>query len=126
MTVDVGRLARLRSILDERELDAFIITTKSNIRYVSGFTGSNGRIVVTDEDVTLVTDSRYTERAQEELATAQDVVGTAVGVETSPGAGHGVVEELLDGRVSIGLEADDQSWSQVTACLLYTSDAADE
>ena len=115
MTNSESRLGRLRAALEQQQLDALIVTNSSNIRYLSGFTGSNGRIVVTATSATLVTDSRYTERAHDELASADASVGGEVQVEVAPGPGHDALQRLLTKSNAIGLEADDQSWSQVSA-----------
>ena len=57
------RLENLRKKLEERELDAILISTPENRRYVSGFTGSAGYLVVSRDDAILATDFRYTEQA---------------------------------------------------------------
>jgi Xaa-Pro aminopeptidase len=43
---------------------AYLITGKSNIKYLCGFTGSNGFLLVTRKKTILFTDSRYIERAK--------------------------------------------------------------
>ncbi len=58
------RLAGLRERLQEKDLDAFLISTPENRRYVSGFTGSVGYLVVSEKEATLATDFRYTEQAE--------------------------------------------------------------
>ncbi len=57
------RLENLRKKLEERELDAILISTPENRRYISGFTGSAGYLVVSKDDAILATDFRYTEQA---------------------------------------------------------------
>jgi Xaa-Pro aminopeptidase len=49
--------------LTERELDALLISTAENRRYLSGFTGSAGYLIITPDRAILFTDSRYTEQA---------------------------------------------------------------
>ena len=56
------RLNRLRQIIDREELDALIVTQPENRRYVSGFTGSAGVLVISAEHALLVTDFRYYEQ----------------------------------------------------------------
>lgn len=61
------RQANLRATIAEHLLDGAIITDLHNVRYLSGFTGSNGALVVGRHRApTLVTDSRYTEQAAAE------------------------------------------------------------
>ena len=57
------RLENLRKRLEEKELDAILISTPENRRYMSGFTGSAGYLVVSRDDAILATDFRYTEQA---------------------------------------------------------------
>ena len=57
------RLENLREKLDEKGLDAILISTPENRRYISGFTGSAGYLVVSREEAILATDFRYTEQA---------------------------------------------------------------
>jgi Xaa-Pro aminopeptidase len=53
--------------LAERELDALLVTGAANLRYVTGFTGSNGYAVVGPGVRRFVTDFRYVERARGEV-----------------------------------------------------------
>ena len=57
------RLTRLRDILKEKELDAFLVSSPENRRYLSGFTGSAGYLFISHTDAVLVTDFRYVEQA---------------------------------------------------------------
>ena len=42
-----GRLDRLRAAFDDHEVDALVVTTLPNVRYLTGFSGSAGVLVVT-------------------------------------------------------------------------------
>ena len=57
------RLQRLRAALAERELDGALISNAQNRRYLSGFTGSAGYLLVTPDDAVLATDFRYYEQS---------------------------------------------------------------
>jgi Xaa-Pro aminopeptidase len=64
------RRAALRSQLRERELDALLVVDLRNVRYLTGFTGSNAALLVhsTDEENTLLcTDGRYLTQAAEQV-----------------------------------------------------------
>ncbi len=106
-----GRLSGLRRVMNQHQLDALLITNPSNIRYLSGFAGSNGRVVVTASDAVLVTDRRYEERAGEELAAAKVYAGGDFSIEISPGTGLDAIETCLLDAEAIGLEADHLTWS---------------
>ena len=58
-----NRLNNLRQEMSRRELDAIFVSQPENRRYLSGFTGSAGFLLVTNQDTVLATDFRYTEQA---------------------------------------------------------------
>ena len=58
------RLDKLRLRLNESELDALLVSTPENRRYISGFTGSAGYLLVSTHEAILATDFRYTQQAQ--------------------------------------------------------------
>ena len=57
------RLTRLRKSLEDNELDGILVSTPENRRYISGFTGSAGYLLVSEGDAVLATDFRYVEQA---------------------------------------------------------------
>ncbi|HEU4739230.1 MAG TPA: aminopeptidase P family protein [Solirubrobacterales bacterium] len=90
---------RLEAKLAERELDQTLVTDLTNVRYLTGFTGTNGACVCGPGVRLFLTDFRYTERAAEEVE----------GWETVTISGDwlkGIVERL-EGRV--GFEDDHMS-----------------
>jgi Xaa-Pro aminopeptidase len=56
------RLTKLRAILPEHDIDAILISQPENRRYLSGFTGSAGVLVITAERAVIATDFRYYEQ----------------------------------------------------------------
>ena len=60
------RLDALRQRITERELDGMLITDPLNRRYLTGFSGSAGWVLVTPERAMLAVDFRYYERAAHE------------------------------------------------------------
>jgi Xaa-Pro aminopeptidase len=63
----VSRADRLAERLAERELDLLLVTDPTNLRYLTGFTGSNGFAVAGRDVRRFVTDFRYVERAAQEV-----------------------------------------------------------
>jgi len=57
----------LRASLKEQKLDCLLVSSRENVRYLLGFTGSSGWAVVSGDDVVLGTDSRYVEQAEAQL-----------------------------------------------------------
>ena len=60
------RLAILREKMIEKDLDGLLITSPFNRRYVSGFTGSAGYLLITLKQALLITDFRYIDQASEQ------------------------------------------------------------
>lgn len=58
------RLKRLRQKFTEEEIDALFVSQPENRRYLSGFDGSAGYLLITLQDVVLATDFRYLEQAK--------------------------------------------------------------
>jgi Xaa-Pro aminopeptidase len=61
------RRERLAARLPELEADAFLITRLPNVRYLTGFSGSNGQLVLTSRGGAFLTDGRYAEQARREV-----------------------------------------------------------
>jgi Xaa-Pro aminopeptidase len=59
-----NRIQRLRQALAEKGLDGLLVSQPENRRYLSGFDGSAGFLLVTPKKAILATDFRYTERAR--------------------------------------------------------------
>jgi Xaa-Pro aminopeptidase len=94
-----GRGDRLEGLLVEAGLDRFLVTDLTNVRYLTGFTGTNGACVCGPGVRLFLTDFRYTERAAAEVD----------GWETETLAGDWLkgIAERLEGRV--GFEDDEVS-----------------
>jgi len=62
-----------RTFRGER-LDAFVVTHAANLRYLCGYTGSNGLLLVVGDRRTFFTDGRYSEQARQEVRGARVVI----------------------------------------------------
>ncbi|MDR8415199.1 Xaa-Pro peptidase family protein [Nonomuraea sp. 3-1Str] len=87
MTIHSGRRARLAEALPARGVEALLVTSRVNVRYLTGLDSSNAAVLVgADGSALLATDNRYVERARTldvPVVEATDVAG-ALAV---PGAG---------------------------------------
>jgi Xaa-Pro aminopeptidase len=54
----------------DQQPDALLVTDLTNIRWLTGFRGSNGWVVVAPDGLSLITDGRYGEQAERQLAAA--------------------------------------------------------
>ena len=105
-----GRLDRLRAAFDEHEVDALIVTTLANIRYLTGFSGSAGILTVTRDRALLTTDGRYRTQSAEQLEKAG--AAAQVDIVIGPAAEQRkAAQGLLTSHARIGLEADSVTWS---------------
>jgi Xaa-Pro aminopeptidase len=57
------RIATLRGLLQAHEADALLITSPANRRYISGFRGSSGALLITNTHTILISDFRYRTQA---------------------------------------------------------------
>lgn len=62
-----GRAERLTELLAEEGLDALIVTNLVNVRYLTGFTGTNGLCLVGEGLRSFFTDFRYVEQAERQV-----------------------------------------------------------
>ncbi|MBI5123990.1 MAG: aminopeptidase P family protein [Candidatus Omnitrophica bacterium] len=60
-----NRLKNLRKHLKERSQNAFLVTNETNVKYLSGFQGSDSALLITPDAQFFLTDSRYTEEAKD-------------------------------------------------------------
>lgn len=70
MTVPAARVSRVDAELDERGLDALLVTDLVNVRWLTGFTGSNAAVVTGPGVRRFITDFRYVTQAAEQLGDA--------------------------------------------------------
>ena len=64
----VRRAERLVQLVAVRELDQLFVSDLVNVRYLTGFTGTNGACLVSRDERVFFTDFRYTERAESEVS----------------------------------------------------------
>ncbi|MGO8817137.1 MAG: M24 family metallopeptidase [Terriglobia bacterium] len=69
-----SRQERLRALMDTREIPSLLVTHLVNIRYLTGFTGSAGIVLIGPRDGTLWVDPRYTLQAREQAEGVEVVV----------------------------------------------------
>lgn len=102
--IDFGR--RRRAVVDslessEQSCDAFLFTDLTDVRWLTGFTGSNGWAVVRGDDLILGTDLRYRERAAAETSAAGAVIVARQRVSDL----HDQLVAALAGARRVGLDA---------------------
>ena len=74
---ETKRIAGLRRIMRERGIDALLVTQRENVRYLTGFTGSAGSVLIgLSGRPVLITDFRYQEQAQAEAPGSRLLIQT--------------------------------------------------
>ncbi len=104
-----GRLPRLLERLDGAGCDALLVTKMENVRYLSGFTGSAGMLLVSPDGSLLVTDGRYRDQAAEQLAAA-GAAGIELEVDSAT-AQPDALASVAARHARLGLEATSVTWS---------------
>ena len=61
------RQEKLKSVLADQGLDGMLITNLTNIRYISGFTGSAASCLITPDSQYFITDGRYIEQSKAQV-----------------------------------------------------------
>ena len=61
------RAERLAELLPEAGVDLLLVTELVNVRYLTGYTGSNGLALIGADTRRFITDFRYVEQAAEEV-----------------------------------------------------------
>ncbi|MCU1460422.1 MAG: Xaa-Pro aminopeptidase [Acidimicrobiales bacterium] len=108
-----GRLPRLRASLAGAGADALLVTRLVNIRYLTGFTGSAGLLLVQPDDLVFVTDGRYRDQAADQLAAAG--VDADIGVGLTAGRQREILAAAAAAAAAVGrlgLEALAVTWAQ--------------
>ena len=101
MSVPAARAERAAAAAAERELDALLVSDLVNLRWLTGFTGSNGAAVVGDGLRRFVTDFRY-------LTQVRDQVDAAWG---EPEIAPDLLEQVAGGLVAGRTGFDDEHLS---------------
>jgi Xaa-Pro aminopeptidase len=109
-TAVAARLARVRNNADALSLDALIVTHLPNVRYLTGFSGTAGAVVLTPTRCLLVVDFRYVAAARALVAAfAPGLVGVEPVEQSYDEALVAVLRR--EGSLRIGIEA---SWLSVS------------
>jgi Xaa-Pro aminopeptidase len=70
-----SRIDAVRRLFDSRRLDALVVTHLPHVRYLCGFSGSNGLLFITPTKAVFATDGRYAEQVRSEVNGVRVVIG---------------------------------------------------
>ena len=132
----VTRRERLVGRLEDLGVDAVLISRLPNVRYLTGFTGSAGQVLLGSEGGVLVTDGRYAEQSRQEVPDLDRVASTEpattaiadhgrrLGVRRLGFERHAVTVAQLDGLrgalegielIGVGQEVERLRWTKDAA-----------
>jgi len=102
----LARQRRLRTTIADHRLDALLITHLPNVRYLCGFTGSAGILLIGPKKPIFVTDGRYAEQAHEQVQGARIVISKGPALDA-------IAQQIARLKLTaIGIEADHMTVAQ--------------
>ena len=104
----MDKLAKVRHILESENLDALVILSDYNRRYISDFTGTSGALIISNNENKLITDFRYIEQATNQ-ATHFEILNIA-----KVGMTERELKALLESKM-LELGADGPSFDTIVA-----------
>ncbi|SHG67967.1 MULTISPECIES: Xaa-Pro peptidase family protein [Virgibacillus] len=104
----MSKLTKLRQALEAKKLDGILISSGINRRYMTGFTGTAGVALISLTDARFITDFRYTNQANEQIA-------DFTVVEHKQGLNEEIKQQLKNmGIKKLGFEQDHVTYSEYT------------
>jgi Xaa-Pro aminopeptidase len=92
-----GRFNKVRAAIGGADVDALLVTNLTNVRYLTGFSGTNGQVLVKSDRSIFFTDPRYEARAADLVQGADTVIYSNKLTD--------VLADHLDGTRRLGVEA---------------------
>lgn len=105
------KVNKLQAKLDELNIDGMLVSSGSNRRYISGFTGSTGVCLISKNESKFITDFRYIEQANSECDGFEIV--DVDGYRNYPKVINDLAKEM--GMKRLGFEGDFFTFSDYTA-----------
>ncbi len=112
------RQNNLRVLFSKEGLDGMLVTNLTHIRYLCGFTGSAGSLLITQDKCEFITDGRYTFQSKNE------VKGANTSISSDPHFHVIKKEDLLSSNSKIGFDSNNvshQTYSQLKDILSHVS-----
>lgn len=103
----MSNIEKLRDAMKAKGLPAMLVSAIDNVQWTTGFTGSNGFLLITPNEERFITDSRYTLQAKEQVAgTRVEIYHSGIDVNTF------LAQQAADmGLKDVGFEADSVTYA---------------
>jgi len=96
-----NRIKKVQQILEKENLDLLLVTSLSNVRYLSGYSGTNGLVLISPNGSLFLTDFRYKVQAGQQVKHLKVVIAERDLIQTLPSV------NLLKGRrLKLGFESN--------------------
>ena len=77
MGITNKRIQKVKEYLESINLDGMYVTNLTNVRYLTGFTGSAGSVLILEKEQHFFTDGRYIEQSKEKVTNCEiHIVGS--------------------------------------------------
>ena len=103
--MDSVRINKLREQFQNYNISGIYITNITNVRYLTGFTGSAGSVLILSEGAYFFTDGRYTEQVKDQIKNCQVFITGSSHIKEIES------QKLLSSGSKIGFESDHISFS---------------
>ena len=103
--MDLSRINKLRENFSSYNVSGIYITNITNVRYLTGFTGSAGSVLILEEGSYFFTDGRYTEQVKDQVKNCKIYITGASHIKEIES------QKLLPNNSRIGFEAEHISYS---------------
>ncbi|MGB2697211.1 MAG: Xaa-Pro peptidase family protein [Candidatus Zixiibacteriota bacterium] len=100
------RINKIQKKIKQENLDAFLVTTRTNVRYLSGYSGSNGLLLITPAKSFFLTDFRYWEQAKKQVKGSKIIFGERDLIDDLP-----KLDVLKPRRIKLGFESENISFT---------------
>ena len=70
-----NRISKVISSLEKEGLEVLLATTPTNLRYLCGYTGTNGIALISPQEKIFITDFRYKDQVRQEIKNFKTIIG---------------------------------------------------
>lgn len=117
MSYNAARVDKLRQRLSEKGLAGMYVTNLTNVRYLSGFTGSAGSCFITEQSAVFISDGRYDTQSRHQVLEMEILISNDPHIKTLASK-----SEIAKGQ-RVAFEGDEMSvngcekiWSAIPEC----------
>ena len=107
---ELAKRAAAAAATDTARPDALVVFDLNNIRWLTGFTGSAGTLIVRPDEMVFITDGRYGEQARAQFAASGAAARVVVG--TSAAIMREGMEQALNGARAVAVDPTEVTQAQ--------------